>query len=213
MISVIIRDKPVSKPEREVSVETVQAVFQALLLNAQLERKLRDFRRSLREKRAKRRVRDFFMAWKDETSKSREKRLKELALKREKLTNETKIELFVNAIAEKKKQYLLAKTQDSDKASKKSRSPSIKRIQKAKVQVHETPAQSRLKAQKEIIEEQRKRLAEQSKYIEKLKRQELDKQAKKSSKETIAVAKEAINICNRQTTRNLVKVLKDKECR
>lgn len=74
--------------------------------------------------------------------------------------------------------------------------------------VIESPAQSRLNAQKEIIRKQKMKLAEQNKIIEELKLKQVQEEVMRAGEETVNAAKETLTHCGQQTRRILIQLMR-----
>lgn len=148
------------------------------------------------------------------------------------LSNDRKIELFINAIAEKQRQ---------SRRLRKCTSSSSPRTMESKRNLHCKSApdkiihndsnisknykssqfdlnksnfhQTRLQIQRKIIEEQRMKLALQNKIIEDLKLKEINKETKKAHRDTIDATRDALTFCERNTRRSLISLMKEPSCR
>ncbi|XP_015591593.1 trichohyalin [Cephus cinctus] len=215
-IKITIKDKPVSE-SKERRMETLRNYFEAMRQNAWQEKRLRDIKTKIQKSVACRRLRQYFTLWKMQVD-----RRKELAKKKKDerdMTSERKIELFVNAIAEKQKE--LAKTKRL--ASKEPMVGAVgcaseqggetRKLVKKRVFTVDPPAHNRLTAQKKIIAEQRAKLAEQNRIIEDMRLKQMESDSRKTKKETINVAKEALAHCGRKTRRTLIQLMREEGCR
>lgn len=233
VIKVTIKDKPDLQKQLETEEfeeeekEVVKKTFQALREYALRGRKIRELRKKLEEARLKRRLRRCFEAW----QKYARKRASETDGK--KVSKEKRIELFVKAIAEKQKELLFeGQKQPPDKSSRnknlvgskksnglvnREKSSSTDKTQTSKQsrggKIVTSAVKNRLEAQKMIIQEQRARLAEQSRLILNMKFQEIDKEVKRTTQQTIGVAKQALNHCDQKTRRSLIHLIREQGCR
>ena len=218
-IKVTIKDKPTSGcKEREQKI--LRTAFQILVSYAKEERRLRELKIKIQDNIASKRLRKYFETWKTRMENS-----KKLAMKRKKereMSDERKIEVFVNAINEKQKQLakrpvmkeFMPRVKDTQEANtKQSTRESRKNSPMKKNYVVEPPASNRLDAQKKIIAEQKMRLAEQHRIIEELKLKQIEDEMRKSGKETINVAKEALTYCGQRTRRSLIQLIREEGCR
>ena len=146
------------------------------------------------------------------------KKVKKIALKKkeeEEMTNERRIEMFVNAIAKKKEE--IVKLQKSSKKNVRIKSapeiPTRSTVLVRQVCVVESPAQNRLKVQQKIIEEQRIKLAKQRQIIEDMQLKEFQKETSKISSKTIEAAKEVLDYCGPTTKRTLLQIMREKGLR
>jgi len=124
-------------------------------------------------------------------------------------SNVRKIEMFIDTIAEMQKG--LTKCQRTDlkiRSTTNGKATEMKKRTLIRPCVVESPAQSRLNAQKEIIHKQKIKLAEQSKIIEELKLKQIQEEITKSNKETIDAAKETLTHCGQQTRRTLIQLMR-----
>ncbi|XP_043270515.1 coiled-coil domain-containing protein 191 [Venturia canescens] len=217
-IKVTIKDKSNSGCKRR-EIEIMKACFETWVDWTREGVRLRELKLKIQENVANRRLKKYFEMWKQKIENS-----KKLAEKRKEnvvMTDERKIELFVNAINEKQKK-MAKKSSTLDFISKIQKNPSSDESQKkfggsrqasAKIHLVQPPTLNRLNAQKKIIEEQRMKLAEQNKIIEELTLNKMEKDARKTGRETIDAAKEALAHCGRKTRRTLVQLMREEGCR
>ena len=171
----------------------------------------------------------YFDAWRSQVRnvKALEKKRKE---ERE-MSNERKIELFINAIAEKQKALTrIRKSAPSSLTTTKSgidqhchsalkemiddSLPSKNAPRKITPgERHKSNSQKRLLIQRKIIEEQRFKLVEQNRIIEEMKLKEIERDAKTANKDTINAAKGALAHCGRRTRRSLMHLMREQGCR
>lgn len=234
VIKVTIRDKPELKnqasidglDEDEEEVDVVKKAFEALKEFAHRGRRIRIWRNKLEERRGEYRLRRCFDAW------HKYARRKASEADSKKLSKEKRIELFVKAIAEKQRELQTESLkQPPDKSSRNkssdgsrknsalinSEKSSSDKAQTSKqsrgVKIVTSAVKNRLEAQKMIIQEQRARLAEQSRLIQDMKFQEIDKEVKRTTQQTIGVAKQALNHCDQKTRRSLIHLIREQGCR
>lgn len=222
-IKVTIKDKPCSGL-KERDRDLLRTAFRTLAAHAKEERRLRDLKIKIQENVASRRLRKYFETWRTRMENS-----KLLAAKRKEereMSDERKIELFVNAINEKQKkiakcQRAVAKdaiprgraTREVTDGAGASVSESRKSSATRTIHVVEPPAQNRLNAQKKIIAEQRTKLEEQKRIIEELRLKHIEDETRKASRETINSAKEALACCGHRTRRSLIQLMREEGCR
>jgi hypothetical protein len=219
IIKVTIKDKPaLCQPQGE---DNLKEVFEALKQYAIRERNTREVIIRINERISKRKLRHYFKIWHNYCKKLRQ--ASEYAKKEKKISNEKRIELLVNAIAEcqKKKnanhekakcQKRSTETKSAPQHQNKTPGNKQKRATSRGVKVEEVPGapvQNRLKAQKMIIEEQKAKLAEQKKFIEEMKLIKINKEAKETNVQNIKVAKQVLNKCDQKTKRSLIHLMKE----
>ena len=170
-----------------------------------------------------------FDAWRNRVTnvKALERKKKE---ERE-MSNERKIELFINAIAEKQKE-LSRQRKSATNCTTINNCETSQRCQSAPEEITENsssssnPAgrnslrrrcksnsQTRFQVQKKIIEEQRFKLAEQNRIIEEMRLREIERDARRANKETMDAAKGALALCGRRTRRSLTHLMRENGCR
>lgn len=143
------------------------------------------------------------------------------------ISNERKIELFINAIAEKQKQLKRQRKCTSSSSPRSKKSGPNQRCKSAPEELtddstnlknnftkgihgfYKSNSQARLQVQRKIIEEQRMKLAQQNKIIEDLKLKEIEREASKAHRDTIDATKGALNFCERSTRRSLISLMKE----
>ncbi|XP_011500270.1 PREDICTED: coiled-coil domain-containing protein KIAA1407 [Ceratosolen solmsi marchali] len=223
IIKVSIKDKPTLYDPK--SEESLKIVLKALKQYSAQERKIREVGTRINERISKRRLRHYFDNWYNYfTTKQK---VIEYTKNEKKISNESRIDMLVNALAESQKK----RDVDQEKAKNhkhkteiKSAPQQLKNTQESKQkraigrdvkseEIHKTPMHNRLKAQKLIIEEQRAKLAKQTKFIEEMKLLEIKKAAKQTTVQNINVAKQVLNHCDQKTKRSLIHLMKEQGCR
>nr|XP_031829367.1 coiled-coil domain-containing protein 191 [Nomia melanderi] len=206
-IKVTITDKPNSEAELQ-RLDVLRKCFDALRSNAEEERRLRDIKTKIQQSVTSRITRKYFDIWRtrlrNETNDAQEEK------EDPRVSEERKIELFINAITEHQKELMRTKKprgKDDGPAAREFDTVTRRRSTVFKAVAAESPAQSRLSAQKKIIESQRAKLAEQNKIIEELKLRETQKEIYRSSKETVHVVKETLTHCGKMTRRTLIQLM------
>ncbi|KAG7213417.1 hypothetical protein KM043_002702 [Ampulex compressa] len=208
-IKVTIRGKSdYGRDERRLCA--LRSCFAALRQNAKEERRLRDIKVKIQEIEALRKMRKYFDIWRAYVEKAR--KVAQARIIEREVSDEQKIEMFINAITEKQKELMKCRRSKSDHVSGAFSSPDNREIQKKDVHgkraIVESPAESRLKAQKRIIEKQRVQLEKQNKIIEELKLKQMQEEICKAGKETMSVAKDTLTHCGRKTKRTLIQLMR-----
>ncbi|XP_033336912.2 uncharacterized protein LOC117226558 [Megalopta genalis] len=204
-IKVMITDKPSSETEL-YRLDVLRKCFDALRENAEEERRLREIRTKIQESVTLRLTRKYFDAWR---THARNARMLEKLQEDPGVSDERKIELFISAIAERQKDLMKTKksrNREDDVVTREISGTRKKSIVLRPVVV-ESPAQSRLIAQKRIIDDQRAKLAEQRRIIEELKLKEAQKEIYKAERETVDIAKETLTLCGKMTRRTLIQLM------
>lgn len=222
----IKRIKNESDLRGQESEANLKEAFKVLKQYAHRQRKIRDSSAAISERNLKRELRHYFDTWYDRSKTQRKVSANTQA--DNKMSNEKRIELLINVIAEKQKEIVATVDQKADCTKHplaRTKSVSIngnnqenkeKQIvsgfEKAKNCIKDA-AKNRLEAQKAIIQEQKAKLTEQSRFIQDLQLKEIDKEAKRASKQTINVAKQALNQCDPQTRRSIIHLMREEGCR
>lgn len=217
-IKVTIKDKPPSGCKQR-EIEIMKICFEIWSNWAREAGRLRKTKLKIQEIVGNRRMRKYFEIWKVQIEN-----LKKLAAMRKvdaAMTDERKIELFVNAINEKQKKMakksltreLIPKIHKNEIIDESRKTFGENRKSSAKIHIVEPPAINRLNAQKKIIEEQRLKLAEQNRIIEELRLKKIEEDARKAGKETISIAREALSHCGQKTRRSLIQLIREEGCR
>lgn len=220
VIKVTIKDKP-GLP-RQTSEESLRTIFQALRQHAQQEGRIRELRIAIEKKTSSRTLKRYFDVWYNRATTMR--KIADYTKVDDKTLNDKKIELLVSAIAEKQKEIIAINEKRDSPLKKSSKTKSAPIAVNKKTQINGVRAkskdasikacvQNRLDVQKVIIEEQRAKLAEQSKCIQDMKLKEIDKETKETSKQTINVAKKALTQCDQRTRRSIIHLMREEGCR
>lgn len=181
--------------------------FDVLKCNVVEERRFRDIKTKIEENTVSKIKRKYFDIWRKRAKDAKingEKRKEE-----KEIFEEQKIEMFINKIVESQnaiigKQKISdngSTTKESNDANKKKRNTCYKHI------IVESPAQCRLNAQKQIIEKQKVKLAEQNRIIEELKLKQMQREICNANKETIDIAKQTFFNCGHDTKRTLIQLM------
>ncbi|KAK0090152.1 hypothetical protein PV325_002577 [Microctonus aethiopoides] len=207
-ISVIIKDKPIVL-SLEKNLEIMRFTFNLWHNSVLMIQRLRHIKTKVQQHVMSRKLRRFFNAWKNTITLS-----KQLTAKNKEkceLDDVKKIEMFVNMMKEKQKMPGKNKTNDNNKQMKNhgSFNDSItmkmmknnKNIRSNFINVEE-PHNHRLKVQKQIITEQKIKLAEQNRLIEDMKLQQIEVESRISRIKTINIAKTVMNMCGSQSHRD-----------
>lgn len=223
VIKVTIKDKPGLHYHRQPHIDNLREAFSALRKNALQEREVRQIRTFIETRNSTRRLKQCFAIWRKNT---RERALNAMKQQQQQQhernqSNEEKIELLVEAIAERQKQQqkdneTIKKVKSAPPSSITNKSSIIQTRtlsgNKAK-DISTIVTKSRMQAQKRIIEEQRNKLEEQRRLIEVMKLKELDDEAKKTCKDTMTMARQALGQCDQRTRRSILHLMREQGCR
>ncbi|XP_043265345.1 trichohyalin isoform X2 [Colletes gigas] len=200
-IKVTIKDKPNFESDTQ-RLCLLRKCFDALKQNAKEEQRIRGIKTKIQQSMAARIMKKYFDIWRMCTKNAKNR----LQSQKEELSEERKIEKFINTITERQKE--LMKSQKDQKDQKGSSNADIRRKNVyCKPVVVESPAQSRLNAQKRIIEKQRAKLTEQNKMIEELKLTQTQKEISRTTKDTVNIVKEMLPHCGQGTRRTLIQLM------
>ncbi|XP_054002554.1 golgin subfamily A member 6-like protein 26 [Hylaeus anthracinus] len=201
-IKVTIRDKPNFDSQTQY-LSLLRKCFDAFKQNVKEKERLRDIKMKIQQNLISRMTRKYFDIWRAYT-KTTDTAQRQTEL----LSEEQRIEKFINTITERQNELTKAqdvKVRDNNLVVKKTSNTEIrKRNTYAKPINVESPAQSRLCAQRQIIEKQRAKLIEQSKIIEELKLNQAQKEIFRATKDTVDMAKETLAHCGQKTRRTLI---------
>ncbi|CAL7934616.1 unnamed protein product [Xylocopa violacea] len=207
-IKVTIKDKANFETETQ-HLYLLRKYFDVLKRNAIEKRHLRDIKIKIEQKMAQKIIRKYFNIWKTCTKDAK------INLQKQKEEQETseerKIEMFINAITERQTELMKSqkpKIRDVKPTVKESNNTDIKKknIYLKRIIV-ESPAQSRLNAQKQIIEKQKAKLAEQNRIIEELKLKQVQEEISRANKDTVDIVKETLTHCGQKTRRTLIHLM------
>ncbi|XP_076766117.1 uncharacterized protein LOC143432976 [Xylocopa sonorina] len=207
-IKVTIKDKANFATETQ-HLYILRKYFDVLKRNAVEKRQLRDIKIKIEQRMALKIIKKYFNIWRTCT---RDTRINVQKQKEEQETSEErKIEMFINAIAERQTELMRSQKpkirdvkptiRDSNNTDNKKKNIYIKRI------IVESPAQSRLSAQKQIIEKQKAKLAEQNRIIEELKLKQVQEEIFRANKDTVEIVKETLTHCGQKTRRTLIQLM------
>ncbi|XP_076655615.1 uncharacterized protein LOC143360546 [Halictus rubicundus] len=200
-IKVMITDKPSSEIELHRRLGVLKKCFDVLRVNAEEEHRLREIRTKIQGSMIARLTRKYFVAWRTHVRRSK-------VLEKPEVSDERKIELFINAITERQRELMKSrKPRIREDAREVTGTVSRRKSVVSRTVVVESPAQSRLIAQKRIIEDQRAKLAEKNRIIEELKLKQAQKEIYKAGRETVDVAKETLTLCGKMTRRTLIQLM------
>ncbi|CAK9830366.1 Coiled-coil domain-containing protein 191 [Anthophora retusa] len=206
-IKVTIKDKT-NFTEEAQRLRLLRKYFDALKENAAEERCLREIRVKIRQSVVSKITRKYFDIWRMRVRDAKDNA--EKANEEPEVTEERRIEMFINAITERQKELMKnqkSKVKDGNPTMKEWIKPDTRRKSTCKRIIVESPAQSRLNAQKQIIERQKAKLAEQNRIIEELKLKQMQKDISRSNKETIDIAKETLVHFEEKTKRTLIQLM------
>ncbi|KMQ97320.1 coiled-coil domain-containing protein [Lasius niger] len=201
-IKVTIRDKPSYESEGH-RLNVLRSCFETLRENARNKRRLREIKTDIQSIASRRNLRSCIRVWRThvEKAKSRRERAAENSDVR-------KIEILIDTITETQKDMTKFQRTESKGFLPNPRDTEVRKKTPARPFVIESPAQSRLNAQKEIIHKQRMKLAEQSKIIEELKLKQVQEEIMRAGEETVNAAKETLTHCGQQTRRTLIQLMR-----
>ncbi|XP_026824401.1 trichohyalin [Ooceraea biroi] len=201
-IKVTIKDKPSCESKNRLCV--LRSCFRALQENARHKQRLREIKTNIQSTAIRRNLRRCIRVWKthvENAKKARQNAVED--------SDACKIEMFIDIIAETQKELTKCRRAESKAPSATSgKDAEARKRTPSRPFVVESPAQSRLNAQKEIIRKQKIKLAEQSKIIEELKLKQVQEEITRSGEETIDVAKETLTHCGQQTRRTLIQLMR-----
>lgn len=207
-IKITIKDKPSFESETQ-RLRMLRKCFDALKENAREERRLRDIKTKIQQNLASRVTRKYFDIWRRcaKNMKSDEQEPK----KEQEISEEQRIEMFINAITEKQRELMRSRKPKARDGNSIVKEPNKAEMKKESVYsrsiIVEPPAQCRLNAQKRIIEKQRAKLLEQNKIIEELKLKQAQREIFQASKKTVNMAKETLTHCGLKTRRTLIQLM------
>ncbi|KAK1126325.1 hypothetical protein K0M31_004952 [Melipona bicolor] len=208
-IKVTIKDKTNFEIETQ-RLHLLRKYFDILKQYATEKQRLREIKMKIQQNMIMKIIRKYFDIWKTCTRDAKNNVQKQTEKKE--VSEERKIEMFINTIIDCQKE-LMKKSQkprtrndiliaeESNKVHMKKKTTYCKRI------IVDPPAQCRLNAQKQIIEKQKAKLAEQSKIIEELKLKQMQKEISWANRETMDIAKKTLTNCGRSTRRTLVQLM------
>ncbi|KAG5318037.1 CC191 protein, partial [Pseudoatta argentina] len=201
-IKVTIKDKPNYESE-EQRLNILRSYFETLRKNARDKRRLYEIMTRIQTILSQRKLKSYIHIWKMHVKKVKAQR--EQAAKNPDIP---KIEMLVDTIKEVQKELKSNhRTKPKDPPSNSRNPESLKKFP-SKPFIVESPTQSRLNAQKEIIRKQRMKLVEQNKIIEKLKLKQVQEAITRSGEETVNAARETLTHCGQQTRRSLIQLMR-----
>lgn len=205
-IKITIKDKINFEIETQ-RLFLLRKYFDILKCNVVEERRFRDIKTRIEENIVSKLKRKYFDIWRTHTKDAKISGQKQKEEKE--IFEEQKIEMFINKIMESQNAIIgnqkisdnSLMIKESNNANKKKRNIYYKHI------IVESPAQCRLNAQKQIIEKQKAKLAEQNRIIEELKLKQMQKEISNANKETIDIAKQTFSNCGHNTRRTLIQLM------
>lgn len=199
-IKVTIKDKPNcdSKGQR-----ILKSCFDILRENARDKRRLREIKVNIRDIVSRRRLRRCIHAWRMHVKNVKKNRREEHAKADTRDSDARKIETLVDTIAEAQKE-----SNKCRRAGSKGLSSNGAKDVKKRIPAKPCEPLSRLNAQKEIIQKQKLKLAEQSQLIEELKLKQVQEEITRSGEQTVNAAKETLMRCGQQTRRTLIQLMR-----
>ncbi|XP_026675064.1 trichohyalin [Ceratina calcarata] len=206
-IKITIKDKPNFETEAQ-RLCILRKFFDALKQNAVEEQRLRDIKIKIQQRTVSQLTRKYFDIWRTRTreAKSAEQKRKE----KQEVSEERRIEMFINAITEHQRELMKnqkPKIKDVKAVKESSKESEKRKVSRVKHVIVESPAQSRLNAQKQIIEKQKAKLAEQNRIIEELRLRQMQSEISQANRDTVDIAKETLTHCGQKTRRTLVQLM------
>lgn len=201
-IKVTIKDKPSCELE-EHRLHLLRSCFEALQENARDKRRLREIKINIQSIAIRRNLRSCIRVWKAHVEKAKAQREQTAES-----SDARKIEKLIDTITETQKELTKCQRVSSEKRPFSIRNMEMKKKTASRTIVVESPAQSRLNAQKEIIRKQKMKLAEQNKIIEELKLKQVQEEVMRAGEETVNAAKETLTHCGQQTRRILIQLMR-----
>ena len=207
-IKVTIKDKTNFEIETQ-RLHLLRKYFDILKQHATEKQRLREIKIKIQQNMIIKIIRKYFDIWKTRMRDAKNNVQKQTEKKE--VSEERKIEMFINTIIDCQKE-LMKKSQkprtrndilmaEESKVHMKEKTTYCKRI------IVDPPAQCRLNAQKQIIEKQKAKLAEQTKIIEELKLKQMQKEISWANRETMDIAKKTLTNCGRSTRRTLIRLM------
>lgn len=207
-IKVTIKDKLSCESEgkEERSRFNLKSCFEALRENARRKQRLREIGTNVRSIATRGNLRRCVRVWRARVENAKKRTVTETSTSNIEVR---KIDALVETIVETQK-CLLTKHRGAEPrrgAASASGGTEARRKQRT-TPVVESPAQSRLSAQREIIREQRLKLAEQSRLIEELRLRQVQEEITRAGVQTVNAAKETLTHCGQRTRRTLIQLMR-----
>lgn len=206
-IKVTIKEKPTCSDSEKNRLSVLRSCFKALRGYAREKQRRREIKMNVQSIAASRNLRRCVRVWKAYVEEAKKARQEYAPVQN---TDAYKIETLIDTITETQKELTKCQRAESQvpfATSAKDGGEARRRIP-ARSFVIESPAQSRLSAQKEIIRKQKMKLAEQSRMIEELKLRQVREEIIRSGEETVNAAKETITHCGQRTRRTLMQLMR-----
>lgn len=201
-IKVTIRDKSNYESE-EHRLNILRLCFEALRENTRNKQRLREIKTNIRSIAFRRNLKSCIRVWRLHVERAKARRAQEAEN-----SDAHKIEILIDTIAETQKELMKSQKTESKGLLPNSRDTETRKRTPTRPLVLESPAQNRLNVQKEIIQKQRMKLAEQSKIIEELKLKQVQEEIMKAGEETVNAARETLTHCGQQTRRTLIQLMR-----
>lgn len=205
-IKITIKDKLSCESEKEEARSCVlRSCFDALRQNARDKQRLRGIKINVQSIASRGNLRQCVRAWRTHTQNAKKKRDTET-----KDFDARKIDTLIETISETQKELTKRHRAEPKRSSASGarNDEARKRIPSCRPVVVESPAQSRLNAQKDIIRKQRMKLSEQSRLIEELRLKQVQEEITRSGEQTMNAAKETLTYCGQQTRRTLIQLMR-----
>ncbi|XP_015113982.1 meiosis-specific nuclear structural protein 1 [Diachasma alloeum] len=204
-IKVTIKDKPIIE-SKEYQMHLLSWAFRAFLFHIQRTKRLYEIKLRTQERFINTDLQRYFGMWRsrvDEMKKAKVTRKSECEI-----SDDQKIQLFVNAIVEKQKSDKSSReVHSTDSSSKKIPTLDSDRLAKSP-NIADSSLQKRLSLQRKIITEQRMKLVRQNQIIEAMKLKRIAEESQHAKRETLTTAKQVLNKCRQETRNNLIQLMK-----
>ncbi|XP_063995936.1 coiled-coil domain-containing protein 191 [Diachasmimorpha longicaudata] len=212
-IKVTIKDKPIME-SKEYKMNLLSWAFRAFLFHIKRTKRLYEIKLRTQEHFINVELQRYFGTWR---SRVEELKKAKLATKTKcEISDDQKIQLFVNAIVEKQKTDKSSRKVDSKACSSAKNSPlsgDSGELEKTPSIITNSALQKRLSFQRKIIAEQRVKLVQQNQIIEAMTLKRITEESQRAKKETFTTAKQVLNKCRQQTRNNLLHLIKLESCK
>lgn len=209
-IKVTITDKTNSEIETQ-RLYLLRKYFDILKQNAIEKQRFRDIKVKIQQNIVLKIMRKYFYIWKACAKDARNYIQKQTEEKE--VSEEQKIEMFINTIIKHREEVIKKnekpRIRNENLMVKESKNTNMKKksTYSKRIVIVEPPAQCRLNAQKQIIEKQKAKLAEQNKIIEELKLKQMQEAILMANRETMDIAKNTLANCGQSTRRTLIRLM------
>ncbi|XP_011307766.1 trichohyalin [Fopius arisanus] len=201
-IKVTIKEKPIVE-SKEYRLNLLGWAFQAFLSHLQRTKRLCELKIKTHERLVTLELKRHFRIWKSRV----DERKKELPAIKNDLSDDQKIQEFVDALVEKQKP--LRRVDTTGGASR--RPPEEKEEKELMVRpgkIVESSLQKRLSFQKKIITEQRLKLVQQNQIIEEMRLKRLSEESHLAKEKTLTTARQVLKKCRQRTRSDLMQLMR-----